>query len=314
MTETGIMASPPLRLGWLDVARGVAVIAMVIYHFAWDLSHFGLVETDIGLDPAWKRFAQAIAASFLAIAGVAQAVALRNGIDRLAFSKRMALVGGAALAVTGASYAAFPDRFIFFGILHCIALASVIGLAFRAAPFGLTLAAGLAVLALPLVLRAEAFNAPALIWLGLGTKVPLTNDFVPVFPWVGWFLAGLALGQRLRPVAAPSARRPSLIARLGRWSLPVYLIHQPVLFALFHAGAATGLLTLTPEVKTFVQSCTIDCETSGGAERVCLSACACAARTLRDRAVWPRVVSGETGGEDEAELTMVGRRCFEAAQ
>ena len=304
------------RVPWLDAARGGAVIAMVVYHLAWDVSHFGLIETDVGLDPGWKRFAQAIAAAFLAIAGLSLALAFRAGFDPRGFAKRLCVVGGAAALVSAGSYALFPDRFIFFGILHCIAAASVVALAFRAAPWGVTLAVAVLVLALPSIVRAEVFSHPALIWLGLGVREPVSNDFVPLLPWAGFLLAGLALGQALGqagPVRAGRAGGPGWLRRMGRWSLPVYLIHQPLLFGVFHAAGALGLVTLQPEVKVFVQSCAIDCETAGGREAVCLRACACAARGLRSLPLWPRVVANRVTDADEAEMARIGRACFTQA-
>lgn len=310
MTSTGTAG----RARGLDLARGLAVLAMVAYHFAWDLSHFGLIETDVGLDAGWKRFAQAIAASFLAIAGASLALSAQNGLDRRAFLKRLAKIIAAALAITAATYIAFPDRFIFFGILHCIAVSSVLALPFLKRHWGLSALAGLFVLALPLVYRSPFFEHPALVWLGLGTEPPLTNDFAPVFPWTGCLLLGLAAGKLwLARGGVAAATPPSLLARIGRWSLPIYLVHQPLMFAAFLALGHGGLVTLAPEVKPFVQSCAVDCETSGSPYPVCSRACACVARTLRDRPVWQRVVADAISREDQDELSLVGQRCFQAS-
>ena len=37
----------PRRIDLVDVARGAALVAMVVYHFAWDLSFYRLIATDI---------------------------------------------------------------------------------------------------------------------------------------------------------------------------------------------------------------------------------------------------------------------------
>ncbi len=39
------------------MARGVALLAMFLYHFAWDLSFFRLITTDVVAHPGWKWFA-----------------------------------------------------------------------------------------------------------------------------------------------------------------------------------------------------------------------------------------------------------------
>jgi uncharacterized membrane protein len=110
----------PARSRWLDSARGLAVVAMVIYHVGWDLSHFGLIETDVAFATGWRRFAQAIAASFLVISGISLALATQRGIRMQHLLKRLGVIAGAALLVTIGSWLAFPDQFIFFGILHCL--------------------------------------------------------------------------------------------------------------------------------------------------------------------------------------------------
>jgi len=97
-----------------------------------------------------------------------------------------------------------------------------------------------ALLALPAAWRHEAFNAPWLSWTGLVTRKPITEDYVPLLPWFGVMLAGLAAGQwllahrqGLLSGALPGAARP--LALLGRWSLSFYMLHQPVFFGLLMA-------------------------------------------------------------------------------
>lgn len=312
---TGTIASEkPARAWQLDVARGLAVLAMVAYHFAWDLSHFGFVELDVAFNSGWKLFAQTIAASFLVIAGASLALASRNGLNRRAFWVRIGKLAGAAGLITIATWFAFPDRFIFFGILHCIAVSSILALPFLRLNW-LTIAAfAVAIILAPTVIALPAFNHPALVWIGLGTEPPMTNDFEPVFPWFGWLLAGLAAGKLWMAFsAAPTVTTPGLLSRIGRWSLLVYLLHQPLLFALFMGLGKMGAVTLAPEIKPFVQSCAVDCETSGAPYAACSAACSCVARTLRDRPIWQRVIAEKLTENDSAELSMVGRRCFDSA-
>ena len=128
-----------LRIPALDLARGAALAAMVIYHAAWDLSFLGLIETDIRDHTGWILFARAIAASFLVLVGIGLVLAHASGADapgwnRAASFKRLGMITGAALLVTAGTYAAMPDNFIFFGILHAIAVSSVLALPFLRLP------------------------------------------------------------------------------------------------------------------------------------------------------------------------------------
>jgi uncharacterized membrane protein len=75
------------------------------------------------------------------------------------------------------------------------------------------------------------------------SRKPMTEDHVPVLPWLGVMWWGLAAGQWLlarRPGMlagpVPSAGQP--LALLGRWSLSFYMLHQPVLIGLLLAWQA----------------------------------------------------------------------------
>ena len=118
------------RLVAIDLARTVALVGMAVFHFTFDLEMFGLVPPGTTTTGGWAVFARLIAGSFLFLAGLSLVLAHGEGIRWRAFGVRMAKVAGAAALVTAGTYAAFPHAFVFFGILHSIALASLMGLAF----------------------------------------------------------------------------------------------------------------------------------------------------------------------------------------
>lgn len=236
--------APAARLPALDIARTLALAGMVVFHTARDLEMFALVPPGMTLGGGWALFARAIAGSFLFLAGVSLYIAHGRGIRWRPFLRRAAVLAAAALAVTVATWLAMPDAFIFFGILHSILVCTTIGLAFLRLPAALTLAVAVAVFVAPDLLRSPAFDAPWLLWTGLGAEVPRTLDYEPVFPWLAPCLAGIAtariaartgLVDRLRSTARPG-RVTRLLAWPGRHSLAVYLIHQPVLIALIWLG------------------------------------------------------------------------------
>lgn len=255
------------RIEAIDLARGVALVAMAIYHFTWDLELFGYIEAGTTAVGGWKLFARCIASSFLFLVGVSLYLAHGNRMRWPGFRKRLAMVGGAALLITIATWFAVPDAFIFFGILHEIAAASVIGLLFLRLPAAVTLAAAAAVIALPFYFRADLFNHPALWWVGLSTIVPRSNDYVPIFPWLGAVLAGIGaaklttragLFERLAALRPGAWSRPLRFA--GRHSLAFYLIHQPVLIALVWVASQI----VTPAGQTveaqILRSCEQECK------------------------------------------------------
>jgi uncharacterized membrane protein len=105
-------ASPPPRIPAVDVARGVALLAMFVYHFTWDLGFFGFIPLQAGVDPAWRLFAKLIAGSFLVLVGVSLVLATRGGIKPRPFLIRLAMVSAAALAVTVATLYTTPQSFV----------------------------------------------------------------------------------------------------------------------------------------------------------------------------------------------------------
>ena len=228
------------RVPAVDMARGTALAAMVVYHFSWDLDFYGLADIAVTSATGWIAFARMIAGSFLALVGVSLMLAARGGINWRGYLKRLAQVVAAAAAITVATWFAFPATFIFFGILHAIALFSVLALAFLRLPAVLTLIGAALAFAAPSLISAPIFDRPWLLWTGLGTFFPPSNDYVPLFPWFGATLAGLALAQMAEGIGfwdrLAGWRPDTALARLasfaGRHSLVVYLVHQPVLLAL----------------------------------------------------------------------------------
>ena len=232
------------RLAALDLARGTAVMAMVIYHFCWDLVFFGLVDWPLLTHWAWLAARTAVAASFLAISGASLALAVEGGLNRRRYGRRLVLLAGAAGLISLATWLILPQGWIFFGILHHLTVAGLLGLAFvhLRGPWVLATltVAGVVFLAGDL-LADPLFDQPGLRWLGLVTETPQSNDYVPVLPWFGYYLLGLIAARLIldrrpelvtlgEPFAAATWAGPLRWA--GRHSLAIYLLHQPVLIGL----------------------------------------------------------------------------------
>ena len=92
MTETTTSPTAParFRMPWLDMARGIALLAMASYHFMWDLASFGYLEPDFPAS-GWPRiYARAIASTFLFLAGFSLVLAHGDHIRWQSFWKRRA--------------------------------------------------------------------------------------------------------------------------------------------------------------------------------------------------------------------------------
>jgi len=234
--DPGAKRSGTGRVALLDAARGLALLAMAAYHFVFDLELFGHLAPGTATTGGWRVLAQAIAGAFLALSGVGLWLAHGSGFVARAFLRRLARIGAAALIVTAATLVAIPPAFVFFGILHAIALCSVLGLpALRLPDWALSIAAA-AVVWIAARPGWAVFDPAIFWWTGLQTVPIQSVDYVPVFPWFAPFLAGMAVAKagsrfhawaRLARLSTP--RWLGLVALPGRHRLPIYLVHQPIL-------------------------------------------------------------------------------------
>lgn len=229
-------APPSSRIAAVDVLRGVALCLMIVYHFSFDLNWFGFIRADFDHDPFWLGFRGVIVSAFMLLVGVSLLLARRAGFTPRQFWRRIALIGFSAILVSVASYLTFPQTFITFGILHSIAVSSV--LAWPATRFPrAALLAGAIIAVVGNVVALPLFDTPWLQWLGLMTHKPPTEDYVPLLPWLGVIMIGIGVGhwlsvRRFAPLLPLSRFAPRWVVWLGRHSLLVYMLHQPVLVGL----------------------------------------------------------------------------------
>ncbi|HUH93016.1 MAG TPA: heparan-alpha-glucosaminide N-acetyltransferase [Casimicrobiaceae bacterium] len=220
------------RIAALDALRGIGICLMVAYHFTFDLAWFHMIEADFYHDPFWLFARAVIVTIFLGLVGVSLVLAKRAHPGPQPFWRRIALIAACAILVTIASYLTFPQTFITFGILHAIAVASVLARPLIDLP-RVALALGAAIIVAGTTVQVPVFDLPWLNWVGMMTHKPATEDYVPLFPWLGVVLIGVAASAALpgvRSVIAPVSRRsPAWLAWLGRHSLIIYLVHQPLL-------------------------------------------------------------------------------------
>lgn len=223
----------------IDTLRGVAILAMMTYHFGFDLSMQGYILQDLNHSLPWLVARSLILSTFLFVAGFSLALAQHHSAKQRWL--RLARIAGCALLVSLASYFMFPDSWIYFGVLHFIVLATVLcWFLMRYEKWLLPLA--LAVLGLGWLYQSATFNQPMLQWLGMMTYKPMTEDYVPIIPWLGVMLIGLRVGvwatahpattQVKWPLSVMPPHTLKPVGWLGRHSLAVYMLHQPLLLGL----------------------------------------------------------------------------------
>lgn len=243
------------RFPEVDVLRGVAILMMVAYHLAWDLGRLG--DADLAVtDGFWGGFATVTATLFVGLVGVALAIshdrARRSSPGETRLFRRYLLRGlrilGYGLLITVAVELADIGGHIWFGILHVIGVSIVLARPFLGRPW-LAAAAGIAVLLATPAVRGIEIDGPWLLLFGVRGDVGGMVDYRPLLPWFGVVLLGIAAGSWLYrdgrrrfpwPDGAPTLPT-RLLAALGRHSLLVYLLHQPLLIGTLWA---MGLIEL----------------------------------------------------------------------
>jgi uncharacterized membrane protein len=306
----------PGRIDAVDCARGLALIGMAVYHLSWDLADFRFASPMLPFTPQMRLLSHTVASVFLALVGVSLALAHHKGLNLRAFWRRLAIVAGAAALVTAGSFVFAPSEPITFGILHCIAAASLIAAPFVTAPAWVSLAMGFGAIAAPVLIRSPLFDPPWLLWLGLGDALPNTLDWRPLLPWAGVVFLGLGVARlpgvltwlkradRWRTNSAPARA----IAFAGRHSLPIYLVHQPVLIGLLSVLTAWGPLAPKADRNAFLASCQHACVAQGRAAEECETGCRCVADAVEH--------SGDAGRletlspERRAELKRLADACM----
>lgn len=226
---------------FLDVARGFAIFLMFVYHFSYDLNYFGYIQQHFTQDPFWISFRTLIVSLFLTIMGISLYLASYRGLRKKRFRQRLFLLIFYAALVSFGSWTMFPNAMIQFGILHFIAVASVLGLLFIRLGIA-NLFLGITLIILSQVIHLPVFDQPALQWIGFTTHLPVAVDYVPLLPWFGVVLIGLYLGQvlSLRPKKSVliqwRAKHPinKLLSLGGRYSLHIYMLHQPLFLGILY--------------------------------------------------------------------------------
>ena len=233
------------RLWEIDTVRGIAVIAMICYHFVFDLSYFGAYSGNM-YATSWQLVARSIGTTFILVMGVSLTLRyqrLKPELDQkqlfLKYLQRGAVLFGWGMVITVVTYFVVGRGFVVFGILHLLGVSVILAFPFLRSRWA-SLVAGILAIGLGIYLGSVKALSPWLLWLGVPQFTRHMVDYYPIFPWFGFALLGVFLGFTLYPrgirrIALPDLSQAAPIRALtflGRHSLLIYLIHQPILMGI----------------------------------------------------------------------------------
>lgn len=234
------------RIWEVDFLRGVAIIMVVLFHFFWDLYYFGFssIDTQHGF---LRYFGLVAATTFLLLAGVSLTLSYQR--RRLKFTgmtlfKHYFLRGltifSWGLFITLFTWIFVGDGFVIFGILHLIGVSVILAIPFLNLKIW-NVFFGILFFLSGNVVATLSFQSYWLVWLGIHPNTFYSIDYFPMLPWFGVIIFGIFLGNILYPKGERILYLPSVdtlagtqwIMFLGRHSLLIYLLHQPILFGVF---------------------------------------------------------------------------------
>lgn len=244
--QSGLEGRGGMRLAEVDVARAMALLMMIVYHLLFSIRYLGIAEIEV-VTGFWRWFAYATAALFVLIAGLSltlsESAQRRRGATPREVVVRIARRGveliGWGLVITVVTRVALDQGMILFGILHLIGLGTLFAIPFLRHP---TIASVVGLVCIGLGPVVSTIPGPIwLAWLGFHPVDFVSLDYVPVLPWFGVLLIGVTLGRLLYPEgerrswigSVPSWTGP--ISWIGRHTLAVYLLHEPVILAVLIA-------------------------------------------------------------------------------
>jgi len=234
------------RFWEVDTLRGLAIIMMVLVHLRYDLVYYGGHAGPILLAYGfWRDFARATATIFISLVGVSLTLSLarvekrEKGQRFSRYLKRGLTIFGWGMVITVVTWVLLREGAVYFGILHLIGVSIILAYPFLRLRWP-NLLIGLALIAVGAYLSQRTYSFPWLMWLGFTPKHLGSVDYYPLLPNFGIVLIGVFVGNLLYPGHQRSFPWPDWsrfflfrgLSFLGRHSLLVYLIHQPIIIVL----------------------------------------------------------------------------------
>jgi uncharacterized membrane protein len=211
------------RFNIIDQIRGLAIVLMIFFHFFYDLDVFGLVDINFSKDFFWFELPRVIVFLFLFAMGLSMPLVHYPNVNWKKFWPRWIKIALGALVISIYTYIAFPKSWVYFGTLHCIATASLVSIPFMRIP-KTSAAVGI------ILLLAKLFFGLNLPWFEMKHS---SMDYIALFPWIGCVFIGFGANHlKLHEKNFIDSKYLFPLEYLGKHSLLIYIIHQPILYSI----------------------------------------------------------------------------------
>ncbi len=234
------------RLSLLDGLRGITLLSMIAYHAAYDLVYLYHRQLPGYRGLPGYLWQQSICWTFLFLSGYCRGIS-RSGTGRQL--RRGLILSGCGLLITAVTALVMPDSVVIMGVLSFYGLAVLLTalasplLSRISAPAGLLCCLVLFFLTRNVPSGSLGFESirlcslPGFLYQGipmmiLGFPWPgfYSTDYFSLLPWIFLFWSGYYSSSIVRPAfLEKSFCRP--LEFLGRHSLLIYMLHQPVIMA-----------------------------------------------------------------------------------
>ncbi|MDO4508453.1 MAG: heparan-alpha-glucosaminide N-acetyltransferase [Lachnospiraceae bacterium] len=240
------------RLQRIDEIRGFTLISMIIYHFMWDLRYIADFNISWYGGTASNIWQKSICITFIFISGFC----FSFGKKRLKRSLIIFMCGALISAVT---FILMPENRVVFGVLTFLGSAGFITIIvdklnkiivskINESTFNLTMLIGMLLLFISFfnvnfgyiifpkktLLPKYLYDGYFMTFIGFPDPSFFSTDYFAILPWIFLYLSGYfmqkTIGNKQAVVKYLLNDRFKFISYLGRNSLIIYMVHQPVLY------------------------------------------------------------------------------------
>ncbi len=223
------------RIWELDAMRGLFIIGMVVVHLIYDLQTFA----DIPLlenNAIYDAVANWGGVLFFLISGICVTLGSRP-------VRRGLIVLGCGIVVSAVTFGMYAldmagkSMIIYFGVLHCLGMCMLLWPLLKKCHWAILAALAVGIIPFGIWLDQQSFETGMwLIIFGFTPNGFSSSDYFPLLPFLGFFLIGTVFGKTVygkKTTLFPKVHTENWLiqglSRIGKWSLLIYMLHQPVL-------------------------------------------------------------------------------------